>query len=247
MRGMILAAGRGQRMGALTADRPKCMMALAGRPLVAWQLDALRVAGVGEIAIVRGYQGDAIDADGSAVIDNPRWSDTNMVASLLCAGNWLDGAGSVIAYGDIVYRSGHVRRLMDSDADIAITRDTEWHSLWSRRFDDPMVDAETLQLRSDGTVRDIGRRPHSLDEIDGQYMGLLKVTAEGWRYIREFAEAWPQHLQDSADMTTLLRALVEAGISVATVTVAGGWGEVDSAGDLAPYERMLEEGSLVLD
>jgi len=247
VRGVILAAGRGSRMGALTEDRPKCMTALAGRPLLVWQLDALRAAGVGDIVIVRGYCGTAIVAPGATFVDNRRWADTNMVASLLCAGDWLADGGGIVAYGDIVYRSGHVRRLMDSAADIAITRDTEWLGLWSRRFDDPLADAETLGLGPDGTIRDIGRRPRSLDEIDGQYMGLLKVTEDGWRQIRNFAEGWPQPRRDAADMTTLLRGLVEAGISVATVAVAGGWGEVDSASDLALYEKMLEEGSLVLD
>ncbi|MGB1007851.1 MAG: NTP transferase domain-containing protein, partial [Thalassobaculaceae bacterium] len=43
---MVLAAGRGSRMGRATDDQPKGMVALHGRPLLAWQIDALRSAGV---------------------------------------------------------------------------------------------------------------------------------------------------------------------------------------------------------
>ena len=44
MRGIILAAGRGSRMKHLTSERPKCMVKLQGKPLIEWQLEALRAA-----------------------------------------------------------------------------------------------------------------------------------------------------------------------------------------------------------
>ena len=44
MRGLILAAGRGSRMGALGDDRPKCLVELDGRPLLDRQIAALRAA-----------------------------------------------------------------------------------------------------------------------------------------------------------------------------------------------------------
>ena len=52
---IILAAGRGSRMRELTDTKPKCLLELAGRPLLHWQLDALRDAGVERIVLVRGY------------------------------------------------------------------------------------------------------------------------------------------------------------------------------------------------
>ena len=52
MKDIILAAGRGSRMKNLTADRPKCLVELRGKALLDWQLEALRAAGVTEIAIV---------------------------------------------------------------------------------------------------------------------------------------------------------------------------------------------------
>lgn len=244
MRAVILAAGRGRRLGAATADRPKCMVPLAGRPLIDWQRAALHGAGVDEVAIVRGYRAGAIAAPGAVFIDNPRWAETNMVASLLCAGDWLSGDGGVVSYGDLVYGADAVRRLVEAGEDIAITYDAAWLGLWSRRFDDPLDDAETFRLAADGAVAEIGARPASLDDVEGQYMGILGVSAAGWRTVAGFLDAEPPDAVDRMDVTTLLARMIAAGVRVGAVRVAGGWAEIDSERDLAVAERLVAEGAL---
>ena len=54
------------------------------------------------------------------------------------------------------------------------------------RSDDPLADAETFQLNSDQTVKLIGTRPESLEEIEGQYMGVLRFTHLGWKTFTNF-------------------------------------------------------------
>src|ERR1044071_3517735 len=88
---VILAAGEGTRLRPHTLDRPKCLVPLAGRPLLAWQTDALRAAGVDDIVVVTGYRADQIRALGYRTVFNPRYEKTNMVASLMCARDTLDG------------------------------------------------------------------------------------------------------------------------------------------------------------
>ena len=62
MRAMILAAGRGQRMGALTATQPKPLLTVAGRSLIQWQLERLKAAGIRDIVINTAYRGAEIGA-----------------------------------------------------------------------------------------------------------------------------------------------------------------------------------------
>ncbi|MFZ9450262.1 MAG: NTP transferase domain-containing protein, partial [Alphaproteobacteria bacterium] len=64
MRAIILAAGRGSRMRQLTDERPKCLVPLRGRPLLEWQLEALRGAGIREIGIVTGYRREMLASRG---------------------------------------------------------------------------------------------------------------------------------------------------------------------------------------
>jgi choline kinase len=247
MRAVILAAGRGSRMGGLTEDRPKCLVKLGGRPLIDWQIAALAAAGIAEIGVVRGYRGERLAGHGARRFDNVRWAETNMVVSLLAAEEWLAAAPAVVSYADIVYGAATVRALIDAPpAPIAITYDPDWLWLWRQRFADPLSDAESFRI-ADGRIVDIGRKVADLREIEGQYMGLLRFTPEGWQAVRALLRGLAAAEIDRLDMTSLLRRLIETGIVIRGVPVAGRWGEVDSTGDLALYERLLAARTLALD
>lgn len=60
MRALILTAGRGQRMRPLTDTCPKPLLELAGKPIVQYQIEALREAGITELVINLGWQGPRI-------------------------------------------------------------------------------------------------------------------------------------------------------------------------------------------
>lgn len=62
MKAMILAAGRGSRMGALTRDLPKPLLTVGGQPLIVWQLRRLAKAGIKEVVINVAYLGEKIIA-----------------------------------------------------------------------------------------------------------------------------------------------------------------------------------------
>lgn len=70
MKAMILAAGRGERMGVLTAERPKPLLAVAGMPLIEHHLRRLQTAGFREIVINTSYLGEQIRA---ALGNGERW------------------------------------------------------------------------------------------------------------------------------------------------------------------------------
>src|SRR3954452_2556106 len=115
MRGIILGAGRGSRMRGLTAEQPKCLTVLAGRTLLDWQIDALKQAGIAQIAVVRGYRAEMLQGPALTTFDNPRWSETNMVMSLVCAAEWLRDDTCIVSYSDIVYKPEIVAALAASD------------------------------------------------------------------------------------------------------------------------------------
>lgn len=244
---VILAAGRGSRMLELTAGRPKCLVELAGRPLLHWQLDALHGAGIRRILVVRGYAGHCLTGD-FATAENPRWAETNMVASLLCAGGFARGFFAhggkrlVISYSDIVYHPDHVRRLLGATEDMAITYDTEWEALWKLRFEDVLSDAETFR-QAGGLLREIGGRPASLGEIHGQYMGLLSFSRAGWERLESACAALGAGAVDKLDMTGLLRLLLAQNTAIEAIPVAGRWCEADSGSDLKTYEDALVCGA----
>jgi choline kinase len=237
MRALILAAGRGSRLQALTENRPKALVPLKGRPLLDWQLFALRGAGIADIALVGGYCLDALTPYRLPRFKNQRWAETNMVRSLLCAQTWMVEEPVIVSYSDIVYDTATVKRLAATTDDLAITFDPHWLALWSARFDDPLSDAETFALDAAGYLDDIGGRPERLGDVRGQYMGLLKFTPAGWARITGLLHELPASRVDKLDMTSTLRMLLERGTRIKAVPAAGPWAEVDSESDLALYER----------
>src|ERR1700736_4031926 len=65
---VLLAAGRGTRMRELTAEVPKPMIEVRGKPVLQHIVEGLRDAGIREFLIVVGYHADAVQnffGDGS--------------------------------------------------------------------------------------------------------------------------------------------------------------------------------------
>lgn len=236
MRAVILAAGRGSRLGPHTDDRPKCLVEVGGRSLLDRHLATLAEAGAGEVAAVTGYRAADLAARLPVTFHAPRWAESNMVVSLTAAAPWLHTAPCLVVYGDIFCSAATVRALAAAPGELAIAYDPGWLDLWARRFADPLADAETFRLRADGTVAEIGRRAARVEEIEGQYMGLLRFTPSVWRRVERHLDALTPRERDALDLTALLRALIGRGEAVHAVPRTGPWGEVDQPGDLALYD-----------
>jgi L-glutamine-phosphate cytidylyltransferase len=244
MKAIILAAGQGTRLRPMTDDRPKAMVEANGRPLLAWQLDVLGRAGIKDIVVVTGYCEEAINIPGLRKCHNPRFQETNMVASLFCAEDELQD-DVLIVYGDIVFESPILDAILACKAPLATTIDKDWEDLWRLRMEDPLLDAETLKIDSEGFILELGRKPKSVDEIEGQYMGLIKLTNEGCQTVRRHYNALDRTARyedrsfDQMFMTSFLQSLIDNGHPLRAVEVAGGWLEFDAPPDLALFKDRL--------
>ncbi len=242
MEAIILAAGRGSRLGAITAEAPKPLTKLVGKPLIEWQISALTTANVGPITIVTGYCDEKLQAYGDRHSHNPLWSSSNMVRSLMAAATYLNKAPQIVSYGDIAYRADTITKLMTASGDIAITYDTQWLQLWQARFDDPLSDAETF-IQKNGKLLTIGGKTEQLAEIQGQYMGLLYFTPRGWQRVERYLNTLSDELLNKLDMTGLLNALLAQDVDIDVVAIDGGWVEVDNPEDIDFYETQILEPS----
>lgn len=225
-------------MKSLTDERPKCLVELRDKALLDWQLDSLRAAGISEIAIVTGYKRELLVGRGLVEFYNPRWAQTNMVSSLTCAESWLNAGPCIVSYSDIFYEPAAIQSLMMCPASLAVTYDPNWLELWTRRFGNPLLDAETFRLTPEHTLTEIGNKPQSVTEVQGQYMGLLLFTPAGWGELVRIRSTLSSEQRDKMHMTGTLQKIIESQrIAIAAVPYAGEWGEVDSVDDLASYQN----------
>jgi len=249
---IVLAAGQGTRLRPLTDDRPKCLVPLAGKPLLEWQIETARAAGISDIVVIGGYRADQLAKYPVTVVLNPRFETTNMVRSLFCARDYF-GGGFVMSYGDIVYSPAVLRQLLDASENIGVTVDKGWRAYWEERSEDPLKDAETLRLRADGSLAEIGQRPKSLDEVQAQYIGLVAFGAGGVQAITMSYDALRKsggnpfggsRSLDQLYMTDLLQGLIAQGERLGAVLITRGWVEVDNPRDLAVAEQYAAAGGL---
>lgn len=114
---VILAAGRGVRLGALTQDRPKSMLPIAGKPIMARLMDGLRAAGVQEFVVVAGaddhsvaeYFGNNGHVGGQVIIVH-QLRPTGTVDALLQAAPHITGP-FLLSSVDNLTTSDHVTNL----------------------------------------------------------------------------------------------------------------------------------------
>ena len=236
-RGIILAAGRGSRMGSETLSKPKCFNKLASKKMLDWQLNSFKKANVKNICVITGYRSEMIFGS-FKTIKNKRWSDTNMVSSLFCASKF--NGNSIVSYSDIVFKNEYVKKLENSQDDIVILADKCWEELWKLRFNNPLDDAETFKSHENNLI-EIGKKTNDITNIEAQYMGLLKFSSKGWNLMYNLYKSYKDEERDKMDMTSMLNKLLENNVNVKIIFVRGGWCEADTHNDILVYENELKK------
>lgn len=245
MKAIILAAGAARRFGDYLNGKPKCLLPLAGATLLERQVDQLARAGLTELVLVKGYQADHITLPGARVWVNPDYARTNMVHSLFCAADEIVG-DVLIVYADILYEEQIIRDLVASPHAISVAVDQDWERYYQARYDDPYAEAESLVLGPDHRVFEIGASNPPPARVEGQYIGMIRLSALGSRHFTENYRQWAERFAgkewvrgrrfESAYMTDFLQALVDQGVPVHATLIRGGWLEFDSPTD---YEKVL--------
>ena len=179
-RAVVLAAGRGEGLGALTQDRPACMVDVRGRPLLAHLVEALNGAGVREVTVVRGYRKDAVALPGIRAVDNDDWAATGEAASLARAAARLTG-DSVVVYGDVMFRRYILDGMMAVPGDIVVAVDAA-----GVRTPHPR---DLVRASRPYSPSDMDDRPATLASVgdggtEGEWIGLLRATPAGSALIR---------------------------------------------------------------
>ncbi|MFA0113366.1 NTP transferase domain-containing protein [Vibrio sp. 10N.261.46.E11] len=249
---LVLAAGQGTRLRPITNDIPKCLVPLLGTSLLERQISTLNNAGIDDIHIATGYRKEQLEVFGYGTSYNPRYFETNMVESLFSAMEFIrkEGGDLIIAYGDIVYQQSNLQTLLACDEDIALMIDKGWRDLWSKRLENPLDDAETLVMEPNGYITELGKKPDSYDNIQGQYTGLIKIKSNKIEDLVTFYQQLDRDVTydgkdfDNMYMTSFLQLLIDSGWKVKAAEVQHGWLEIDSVDDLEHYHEMAKSGEL---
>ena len=246
MQAIIIGAGRGQRLMPTTADTPKCFAEVKGRRILDWIVEALQSNGISDICFIGGYQIDKVKAEYPQFTfrHNTEWEHNNILHSLMYAED-LMAEGFICSYSDILYTPRVIERLLGFSNGIGLAIDSCWLERYQDRTDHPATDAEKVAVQ-DGAVRRIHRE---LDpsETEGEYIGVARFGCEGARLLRESFQNCSQlyagrpfresPVFEKAYLIHLLQEMIENGIEMKPIDIAGEYMEIDTQQDFELARR----------
>ena len=232
---VVLAASRGRGLEAMTVERPKVMLPIAGKPLLRWLVDGFKKENINDITVVGGYRADAIDTAGIKLVVNEHYAETGELSSLACAVESLE-SDAVISYGDLLFRSYVLRDLMESKADFSVVVDslltgssnrTVRDFAYCSRGDDRGLFGTPVLLERVTSAADAERAPH------GRWIGLLNVSRAGLAKLKATMKVLgSENRFEALDMPALLNALIAGGSKIEVIYVHGHWRGVNDLDDL---------------
>lgn len=241
MKAIIIAAGRGTRLRPYTEDRAKCMVEVAGQPLLHRQVDALRAAGIDDIVVIRGYKAGSVQAPGVRYVTNHDYENNNILESLFSAGDELVG-DLVISYGDIFYQAKVAQALVRCYHPATLMVDQGWQANYEGRTEHPVEQAELCEISQMGLVTRVGKSV-TPEKAFGEFIGLCRLGAPmvarlyaRYLQVREGGLDQPYGTAPSlrqAYLTDLINDAIEAGETFGVLAHQGDfWREIDTVQDL---------------
>lgn len=236
MKAIILSAGKGSRLGDLTASRPKCLLPLGAKSLLGWQVEMLAQGGVSSVCVVSGYETRQVEAEVKALarpdivmrsVFNPFYHIADNLATCWMTRSEMQD-DFILLNGDTLIDAEIVRRLIASPpAPITMTVDHK-----STYDDDDMK----VQLEG-GRVKNVSKKL-DLSVVSAESIGMIRFRADG-------AAAFVAELEEAIRTDNGLQAFYLASIAklaqrlnVTTASISGlKWCEVDFPKD---YEAALQ-------
>ena len=232
MQAVILAAGLGTRLAALTSNRPKCMMEIEGRSLIARSLDCLVWAGFSETVIVTGFHADILrahvgDRHGEMKIRyrlNAEYDVTGSMMSLLAAAPDLDSPIFAIFESDLFYHRDFARAAIEAEDNVMFTADL------SGSGDEVYVAADRH-----GRLTYLGKQATPAQRADspGEFAGITAMTQQFFARYRQTAHRLMGAGDRGRHYEEVIAETALEGVGYWVAARSGlAWAEVDNDSDL---------------
>jgi choline kinase len=225
---VILAAGLGARLRGAVDDRPKGLIEIGGVPLVGRSIDLLRRAGVERITIVAGYRSERYVAFAAGMVDvrvvvNAAFESTGSMASLDTGLATIQNRDLLVLESDIAYEARALTAAVAAGGDATVVSGPTG------------AGDEVWVCAPDGRLRAMSKTRGDLPSVDGEFVGITRLSATGAAAMRDAFRAFvDRHGHGRMDYETGGLVEIARNREVRTAVVADlCWGEIDDERQLA--------------
>ena len=242
MKAVILAAGKGTRLGSMTADFPKCLIPVNGKPIMQYQLESIEECGISECLIVVGFKAEKVERHfGSQFrntkliyIKNDWFEETNNIYSLWLARHHLL-EDIILLEGDVLFEPHLLEEIQRSlHPNLAVVD----------KFQPPMNG--TIIFANSGFATAMILKINQ--PVDFDYRDALKtvniyafsrVTLQD--HLLPALEVWVSKGQtDQFYEVAIAQLIAEGDLLLATHLIGNGnWAEIDEPGDIREAEKTV--------
>jgi len=234
---VVLAAGRGRRLGALTERFPKALLQVGGRPILHRIIGGLSAAGIRSVVVVVGHEGETVErttGDGSEWglgIRYIRQVHLEGTARAVALAQGLIGPRAFfVGWGDIVVEPGNYARIL------AAARDGRG-ALGLNEVEDPAAGA-AVYLDANGRVERIVEKPApGTSTTRWNNAGLAVLPPAVWPFI----EALEPSARGEYELPQAIEAYIAAGNALQGVPIEGPWFDIGTPESLEAARRWFGE------
>ncbi len=232
MQAIIMAAGKGSRLGSLTEHNPKAFLEINGIKLIEYNIAMLHAYGVKDIIIVTGYQNERFEEliqniKGIRCVYNPFFEMVNVLGSFYMGQEYLS-EDAIYMHADTLCSPDILKGMLDSGGDMVLPVDFK------------NCDEEAMKVRTcNGYVTEISKEiPCDIGE--GEFIGITKISKEILPDLRMAVKKLMKEKQFGSYFEGAIQELIELDKYKLTVlpTEKHFWAEIDFEED---YEKARKE------
>lgn len=197
MQAVIMAAGKGSRLGELTKGMPKAFVEIKGKKLIEYNIDLLHSFGIHDIIIVTGYRNDVFeellkDKDGIRLVYNPFYETINVLGSFFVGMNNLTD-DFIYMHADTLCAPKILENLVKLKADINLP------VMFS------FCDEEAMKVRTEnGKIVEISKQI-PLQKSEGEFIGIASFKKKVIPKIKQHTKK----LMEEKDFTSYFEGVIQ--------------------------------------
>lgn len=227
-RGVLLAAGRGTRLGPLTERFPKPLLEVGGSPILHRIIAGLSETGITEIAVVTGHEAGQLE---QATGDGSRWGVNiryfrqsaldGTAGAVGLARRFTKGERFFLGWGDIVVDATNYRRVIEASANFRAV-------LAVNDVEDPFTGGAVYVDEHSRVTKLIEKPSKGTSSTRWNNAGLMVLPADIWPFIDSLVPS----PRGEYELPQALSAYVDSGLEVGAVPIEGPWSDIGTVESL---------------